>query len=218
MKFCDKIILIAVCIIILVVLYYVLPIINKLFDGKEGMTSAARGKSTGGVLTDKKRTKVVKPTETITNNGDINETDSGLPEVSNTGNNGDINETDSGLPEVSNTGNNGDINETDSGLPEVSNTGGSSYHVHYHINSNDQTNMTNANLTHMPTGDASQDINQAISQFSSLNDADQEPQTSEFTSKYPCRSSITGMFTDCGPQPGNMECYSQLYGDRVNSE
>ena len=47
MKFCDKLILIAVFIIILAVIHFVLPIINKLIDGKEGMVASSRG----GVLT-----------------------------------------------------------------------------------------------------------------------------------------------------------------------
>lgn len=186
MKFCDKIILISVCIILLAVLHYVLPIINKLLDGKEGMTTASQVKNKGGVLTDKKRTKVVKPTETITNNGDINGTDSGLPE--------------------------------DNKKNNDSKTGDTSYHVHYHINSNDPTNITNPNLKYILSGDVSQDFDQVTSQFSSLNETNQEQQTSEFTSKYPCRSSITGMFTDCGPQPGNMECYSEFYGNCIKSE
>ena len=29
-------------------------------------------------------------------------------------------------------------------------------------------------------------------------------------------TSITGMFTDCGPRAGNIECYSELYGSCAN--
>jgi hypothetical protein len=183
MKFCDKLILIAVFIIILAVIHYVLPIINKLIDGKEGMVASSRG----GVLTDKERSDVVKPSETITNNGSINEQNSGLPDSNNT--------------------TTADNNTT---------TDGNSYHVHYHINSNDPTTMTSANLTHTPTGDASQDITPATSQFSTVSDSNQVPKTSEYTKEYPCRASITGMFTDCGPRPGNIECYSELYGNCAN--
>ena len=48
MKFCDKLILIGVLIIIIAILHYGLPFINKLLDGKEGMTASSRG----GVLSD----------------------------------------------------------------------------------------------------------------------------------------------------------------------
>ena len=62
----------------------------------------------------------------------------------------------------------------------------------------------------MPTGN--QGIDNISAQFPDLNEANKAPPTSEYTRKYPCRSTVTGMFTDCGPKPGNIECYSQFYG------
>jgi hypothetical protein len=61
--------------------------------------------------------------------------------------------------------------------------------------------------THAPTTPA---ITQTLDKNMTSVDADptEHNKGSEFTRQYPCRSTITGAFTDCGPRAANMACYA----------
>ena len=182
MKFCDKVVFLIILIILIIALHYLLPKLNNLIDGKEGMKN-----KNGGVLSTTERPNSVKPNTDINTNGDAN---------------GDANE-ESGDANVDNDDANDDSK-------------GSSYHVHYHINSDNTSSYSKANLTHMPTGDPQQDVMNAQSQLTSVDESSESPQTSEYTRQYPCESSLTGMFTECGPPAANIQCLASLYGACIN--
>ena len=113
---------------------------------------------------------------------------------------------------------NGDTNDDENGddTNNSEDSTGNSYHVHYHMNSDSATTFSSANLTHMPTGDPQQDVNNAQSQFSSVDESSETPQTSEYTSQFPCQASVTGTFTECGPPAANSQCFNFLYGSSID--
>ncbi len=222
MKFCDKLILIGVLIIIIAVLHYGLPFINKLLDGKEGMTASSRG----GVLSDKERDNIIKPVENVTNNGNIDESDNGLPTNTDTTDVGGGNSyhvhyhiSPTSQDNTNTTGNTNSFADNVSANPlGYFNTPTNVSEVGSHVASafnNSLTSTDPANPQSQPT-DKPAPLTQ--SSFATINAANEMPKTSEYTKEYPCRESITGMFTDCGPRAGNIECYSELYGSCANGE
>ena len=224
MKFCDKLILIGVLIIIIAVLHYGLPVVNKLFDGKEGMTASSRG----GVLSEKERSSIIKPVENVTNNGNVDESDNGLPTNSDKtdvggGNSYHVHYHISPTTQDNTDDNTNTNSSTNSFADNVSanplgyfNTPTNVSDVGSQVSSAFNNSLTSTDPANPQIQPNDTPAPLSESNFATINSATEMPKTSEYTKEYPCRESITGMFTDCGPRAGNIECYSELYGSCAN--